>query len=402
MNGRREDESSVMRSGIHIGKIFGIKINIDWSWFLIFALISWSLASTFGLAHPDWGKALQWGVAVSAALLFFSSILAHELAHAVVARYMGVPVHNITLFLFGGISNIQREPRSPFAEFAITIVGPITSFVLGSAFLVMGVGSFAINNAVFADLALALSQIGPIGSIFLWLGATNILIAIFNLIPGFPLDGGRIVRSALWAVTNNLAKATRWVSILGQIVAWSLILAGITMMFGVSISFLGTGFLNGLWVMLIGWFLQTAAVQSYRRVVIQDVLGNVPVKHMMFTDVPIVDAGLSVQILIDNYIMKMDNRAYIVFENGQMVGLVTIDDVRKVDKEAHPQTAIRNIMTPSKELIVVAPEEDAFAAFERLQIKDIRQLPVVSGEKIVGLLRRKDIIRWLQLQSQFG
>lgn len=391
-----------MQNGFGMGKIFGINIKIDWSWLLIFALITWSLATSLGSIHPDWTVLMDWILALSASVLFFGSILAHELAHALVARKMGTPVRNITLFLFGGVSNIQKEPDSPFSEFLITIVGPFTSFIVGSVFLVVGIGSFVINNVSLLQPLEALSQIGPAGTIFVWLGSINILIAIFNLIPGFPLDGGRIVRSALWAVTDNLTKATRWASALGQVVAWSLILAGIAMMFGVNIPFLGTGFFNGLWIVFIGWFLQNAALQSYRKVVIQDILEDVPVKQMMYTDVPIVDAGLSVQMLVDNYIMKMDNRAFIVFENDRMVGLVTIDDVRKVGTEVRSRTVIKDIMTPSRKLIVIAPEEEASDAFERFQSEDIRQLPVINGNKIVGLLRRKDITRWLQLQSHLG
>jgi len=227
-----------MKNGFRLGKIFGINIDIDWSWLLIFALVSWSLASSFGMAHPDWTAFMQWGLALSAALLFFVSILTHELAHALVARAMNVPVRNITLFMFGGISNIQREPKSPFGEFAITIVGPLTSIVLGGIFLAVGFGSFAFNNLPLMDTISALSQIGPVGTIFVWLGSINILIALFNMIPGFPLDGGRIVRSLLWAVSGNLRKATRWASWMGQAVAWILIFAGISMMFGIYIPIL--------------------------------------------------------------------------------------------------------------------------------------------------------------------
>jgi len=391
-----------MQNGFGLGKVFGINIKIDWSWLLIFALITWSLASSLGLIHPDWPALMNWVLALSAAVLFFGSILAHELAHALVARRMGTPVRNITLFMFGGISNIQKEPGSPFSEFLITIVGPLTSFIVGSAFLVLGIGSFVYNNVSMLQPLEALSHIGPVGTIFVWLGSINILIAIFNLIPGSPLDGGRIVRSTLWAVTNDLTKATRWASALGQVVAWGLILAGIAMMFGVNIPFFGTGFFNGLWIVFIGWFLQNASIQSYRKVVIQDVLEDVPVKRMMYTEVPIVDAGLSVQRLSDDYIMQTDNRAFIVFQNDKMVGLVTIEDIRKVDREARSLTILKDIMTPSKKLIVIAPEEEASDAFARLQSEDIRQIPVVNGNKIVGLLRRKDIIRWLQLHSQLG
>jgi Zn-dependent protease/CBS domain-containing protein len=390
------------KNGFGIGKIFGINIRIDWSWLLIFALVSWSLAATLGQIHANWNVWMQWGLAILAALLFFASVLAHELAHSLVARANGVPVRNITLFLFGGVSNIQREPNSPLSELLFTVVGPLTSFILGAIFLVLGVGSFALNHVTLTDPLTALSQIGPIGTMCIWLGSVNILVAVFNLIPGFPLDGGRILRSVLWAITDNLNKATRWASWMGQAVAWALILAGISMIFGVTIPFLGGGFINGIWIIFIGWFLQNAAVQSYRNVVVQDILEAVPVKRMMYTDVPVVSADLSVARLVDDYIMKSDNRAFIVFDGEKMLGLVTIEDVRKTTPETRNLTLVRDVMTPSQKMIVVSPDEEASEAFYRLESEDIRQLPVVNGNKIVGLLRRKDIIRWLQLQSKFG
>jgi Zn-dependent protease/CBS domain-containing protein len=311
-------------------------------------------------------------------------------------------VRRITLFIFGGVSNIQKEPDSPFSEFLITIVGPLTSFVLGGIFLVLGAGTFALGNTISADLTLALSNFSPLSTILLWLGSVNVLIAMFNLIPGFPLDGGRIVRSILWAVTDDLTRATRWASYLGQAVAWVLMLVGISMMFGVNIPILGSGFVNGIWMLFIGWFLQNAAIQSYQKVVIQDILEDVPVKRLMNQDVPSVDADLTVQALIDNHILQSDHQAFVALEGEKMVGLVTFDDVRKVDSEARNNTLVRDVMTPSEKLLVVAPEEGVSDAFNRLQSGDIRQLPVVSGEGIVGLLRRKDIIRWLQLQSRSG
>ena len=388
--------------GFRIGKIFGINIHIDWSWLLIFGLVSWSLASTFGQIHTEWTALAQWGMALSAALLFFLSVLAHELAHSLVAQARGVPVRNITLFMFGGVSNIQREPTSPLGELLITIVGPLTSFVLGAVFLVLGTGSITLANMNVMNANAILSQLGPVSTILIWLGSINILVGLFNLIPGFPLDGGRIVRSILWGITDDLHKATRWASWMGQAVAWILIFAGMSMLFGVQIPLLGAGFINGIWLIFIGWFLQSAAVQSYRKVVVQDILEDVPVKQIMYTDVPVVHANLSVQTLIDNYIMQSDNRAFIVLDDERMLGLVTIEDIRKVAPESRSEMLIRNVMTPSQKMVVVAPEEEASEAFERLQAKDIRQLPVVNGNKIVGLLRRKDIIRWLQFQSNLG
>lgn len=388
--------------GFRIGKIFGINIHIDWSWLLIFGLVSWSLASTFGQLHTEWTGLMQWGIALSAALLFFMSVLAHELAHSLVARSRGVPVRNITLFMFGGVSNIQRDPSSPVDELLVTIVGPLTSFLLGAIFLILGTGSFALANMNLMNASTMVSQLGPFGTILLWLGSVNILVGLFNLIPGFPLDGGRIVRSILWGITDNLQKATRWASWMGQAVAWALIFAGMAMLFGARIPFLGSGFINGIWIIFIGWFLQSAAVQSYRKLVIQDILEDTPVKRMMYTDVPVVNANLSVQTLIDNYIMQTDNRAFIVFDGERMVGLVTIDDIRDISPKSRSQIMVKDVMTPSQKMIVIAPDEEASEAFQRLQSEDIRQLPVINGNRIVGLLRRKDIIRWLQFQSQLS
>lgn len=388
--------------GFRIGKLFGINIHIDWSWLVIFGLVTWSLATTFGQVHAEWTALTQWGMALSAALLFFGSVLAHELAHSLVARARGMPVRSITLFMFGGISNIQREPASPMGEFLITIVGPLTSFFLGAVFLAMGSWSLAGETIFQMDAPALLSQLGPWTTILIWLGTVNIFVGLFNLIPGFPLDGGRIVRSVLWGVTDDLNKATRWASWMGQGVAWLLIVAGMSMLFGVRIPVLGGGFINGIWLIFIGWFLQNAAVQSYRRLVVQNILEDVPVRRMMYTKVPTVPASVSVGTLVDSYILQSEDRAFLVYEGEKMVGLVTIDDARKVAQEERVTTRVREIMTPSKELVVVASEEEAADAFQRLQAKDVRQLPVVQSGQIVGLLRRKDIVRWLQFQSQFG
>lgn len=389
-------------NGFRVGKIFNININIDWSWLLIFGLISWSLASSFGQMHPEWTPLLQWGMAILAALLFFLSVLAHELAHSLMARAQGMEVRNITLFLFGGVSNIQKEPASPMNEFLVTIVGPLTSFILGGAFLLLGIGGIALGNVTTTNMTELLSRLGPVNTIFLWLGSVNILVGLFNLIPGFPLDGGRVVRSILWGITNDLKKATRWASWLGQGVAWLLIFAGMSMLFGIQIPFLGTGFINGIWLIFIGWFLQNAAVQSYRRIVVQDILEDVPVKRLMNPNVPQVPADITIEEFVDNYLMQSDNRAFIVFEDENMLGLITIDDVRKLSTELRRTSLVRDVMTPSEKMIVVAPEEDVTDAFDRLQMKDVRQLPVVAGNEIVGLLRRKDIVRWLQFQSKTG
>ncbi len=390
-------------SGFRLGKFFGVNVNIDWSWLLIFTLVTWSLASTFMQVHPTWTVATQLGLALIAALLFFLSVLLHELAHSLVANARKHPVRSITMFLFGGVSNIQKEPTSPWNEFIITIVGPLTSFILGGLFLLLGAGGVILNNLnnlSTSNPLQMLSRVGPLSTIFIWLGSVNILLGIFNLIPGFPLDGGRVLRSILWGLTNNLVKATRWSAWVGEFVAWMLILSGVSMIFGTRIPFLGTGVFNGMWIIFMGWFLQNAASQSYRRVLVQDVLEDVPVKRMMLTDVPTVPADITAEALVNEHIVGSDNRDFIVSEDGQAVGLVTVDDIRKLPPETRRTTLLREIMTPSKKLEVVAPEENVSDAFDRLQNQDIPELLVMHGNNIVGLLRRKDVVRWLELQSQ--
>jgi len=390
-----------MRKGIRIGKLFGMNIDIDWSWFFIFVLITWNLAIVFGQAHTDWSLGFRWGLAVIASLLFFASVLAHELAHSLVAKAQGLPVRNITLFLFGGISNIQREPPSPRAEFLITIVGPLTSFIIG--FILIFAGGLttvaAISTNVTNPMELV-AQFGPTTTILLWLGWINILLAIFNLIPGFPLDGGRVLRSILWAITNNLRRATRWASWVGQGIAWIFIFMGVSMIFGARIPFFGTGIVGGLWLAFIGWFLNSASIQSYRQVIIQDILEDIPVGQLMRSNPPTVPPNCSIADLVHEHLMQSDEHAFPVVEAGQLVGMVTLEDIRSVSRDNWETTHVQQIMTPANQLATATSEDDAAETLTKLMRRDVRQLPVLSGNHLAGLLRRRDIMKWLQLQSE--
>jgi Zn-dependent protease len=247
-----------MRNGLRIGQLFGITIYVDWSWLLIFLLVTWNLATGFAQVHPNWGPGLSWSVAIVAALLFFASVLAHELAHSIVARAQGIPVRNITLFLFGGVSNIQQEPRSPRDEFLMAIVGPITSIVMGVICLLVAGAFVRLPADAAVNLGSVLAVLDPLTTLLLWLGQINILLGIFNLLPAFPLDGGRVLRAALWALTGSFRTATRWAAGVSQLIAWLMIGAGIAMVFGVEVPFFGSGFVSGLWLAFIGWFLSSA------------------------------------------------------------------------------------------------------------------------------------------------
>lgn len=388
----------MVRSGLRVGRLFGIQLFIDWSWLFIFLLLTWNLYAVFSHWHPQWEPLLRLSVAVVAAVMFFGSVLLHELAHSLVAKAHGIPVRSITLFLFGGVSSFEREPPSPRVEFVSAIVGPLTSLILGGVFLLLGSLSVAPLLEVAATPAEALRALGPIPTLLLWLGPINVLVGLFNLIPAFPLDGGRVLRALLWATVHNLRKATRWAAGVGQAIAWLFIVTGLAMAFGLRVPFFGTGVISGLWLAFIGWFLNTAAVQSYRQVVIQDLLHGVPVGRLMRTRLVTVPGDLSVSRLVNEWIMGSDERAFPVMDHDVFVGLVCLDDIRKVPSTAWEHTTVAQIMTPLERLVTVAPHDDAAEALEQLSRRDVAQLPVMDNGRLVGMLRLKDITRWLELQ----
>ena len=391
-----------MKNGLRMGRLFGINIYLDWSWLLIFLLVAWSLATQFALMHPAWGPELAWSVAIAAALLFFASVLAHELAHAIVAQAQGIPVRNITLFLFGGVANIQQEPRSPRGEFLLAIVGPLTSLAIGG-FCLLAVSLFAPLSADAAlNPGLAFASLDPLTTLLLWLGSANIVLGIFNLLPGFPLDGGRVLRAILWGVTGNFRTATRWAAGVGQVLAWLLIFSGIAMIFGVEIPFFGTGLIGGLWLAFIGWFMSSAVRQSYQQVVVHDMLEGVPAARLMRANVPAVSPGTSTSDLVHHYVMGTDERAFPVLDGDRLLGLVTLEDIRKVAREDWDTTSAAEIMTPADQLAVVQPQDDASAALDKLTERNVHQVPVISNGHLVGLVRSSDIMRWLNLQAPNG
>jgi len=281
----------------------------------------------------------------------------------------------------------------------MAIVGPITSIALGIIFLLAaGVGVGAMG-AVAANPAALASRLDPLTTLLLWLGPVNLILGIFNLVPGFPLDGGRVLRSILWAATKNLRTATRWASWIGQAIAWLMIVSGIAMIFGTRLPFFGSGVVSGVWLAVIGWFLSNAAIQSYQQLVVHDMLEDVPVTRLMRTNVPAVAPTMTISTLVDDYILHSDDRAFPVLEGDRPVGLVTLDDVRKVGRDVWDTTTVGEIMTPAGQLAVVTPQQDAAAALDKLIQRDVRQVPVMLDGHVIGMVRRRDIVRWLQLQS---
>jgi Zn-dependent protease/CBS domain-containing protein len=382
--------------GFPLFKLFGIRILAHPSWLFIFLLVAWSLAEGVFLSwHRDWSGGMRWGIGFVAALIFFFSVLLHELAHSLMARKHGIPVKRITLFLFGGVSNIEREPSSPKSEFLIAVVGPITSIVLGLLFSVLA----TFTSGIKTNSIDAFSELSPLATLLSWLGPVNLAVGIFNLIPAFPLDGGRILRSAIWEVTKSFRRATAWAAGLGKTFGWLLIFFGTMIAFGVKIPIFGTGVLSGLWLAAIGWFLASAASAANQQAMIQEVLGDVPVSRVMRSDVPVVNPDTSVESLVDDWIVGTDERAFPVMQDDELIGLVTLHDVRKIPRSEWSTIKIKDIMTPADRISSVLPEEDIANALERLMKQDVRQVPVVHNGHLIGMLRRRDIVRWLQNHS---
>ena len=345
---------------------------------------------------------LSWTTAIAAAVLFFASVLAHELSHALVGRATGIRVERITLFVFGGMAHMENEPRAWQSELWMAAVGPLTSVVLGIIFLTLSgliTGPVALDPE---DPSQALRALGPAATLLFWLGRINIILALFNLVPGFPLDGGRVLRAILWGITRDLRKATRWASLLGQAFAWFLILNGFAMMLGMRVPFFGTGPIAGIWLAFIGWFLNNAAMVSYRQLLVRETLEHVPVARIMQTQYLSVAPDLDLASLVDQHLMGSGQRSFPVEQEGRFVGMVCLHDIRKVEVGLRATTTVSEIMTPAHGLTTVRPKGDAVEALSLLASRDVNQIPVTENDTLRGLVRREDILKWLTLHSGEG
>jgi Zn-dependent protease/CBS domain-containing protein len=383
---------------VRLGRVFGIQIGFDVSWLFVLVLMTWSLMAAFAHLHPQWSLVLSFATALAASLLFFASVLLHELAHSLVARGFGVPVASITLFLFGGVSNIEREPPSPKVEFLTAVVGPLTSILLGLLLLAIAYAT-SLAGHPGVNTAELLPRLGPGATLLLWLGPINIVVGVFNLIPGFPLDGGRILRAALWQATKDLRVATQWAAGIGQAIGWGLVMLGVAITFGANVPFFGRGIVSGLWVAFIGWFLAAAAAQTWRRQVVHDMLEGLTVSRVMRPVGTAVTPQTQLESLVDRWLTGDDERAFpVVDDGGRLLGLVALSDVRRVPREAWRQSTTGDVMTPRERLLTASPQEDLADAFDKLVRVDVGQLPVVDRDgRLVGSVLRRDIARWIEL-----
>jgi Zn-dependent protease len=389
-----------MGNGFRIGRLFGIDFRVDPSWLFIFVLISWSLTSLFGSWHPDWSIATSLIVALIAAVTFFVSIILHELAHSAVALAYGIPVRDITLHLFGGVSNIEKEPPTPQAELLMAIVGPIASIGLGLAMLLASAVLIDVRVPDVDSAESLVSRLGPLETLLVWLGPVNVVVGLFNLIPGFPLDGGRVLRAIVWRITGDLDKATRVAGGAGQAVGWLFVILGAAMALGVRLPFFGRGITSGLWLAMIGLFLRNAAVVHVRGAAVDQALASIQVRDLMRVNGAWVDSEMPLRQLVDDWFLRHDDLAYPVIRDGVFVGIVSIDDLSKIKAGDWAMKRVGDVMTPVHRLIVTYPEEALSVALRKLGVANVRQVPVLQDRTLVGMLYEKDVSRWLQLRTQ--
>ena len=367
-----------------LGRVRGIDIRVHWSWLVIFGFLTWSLSQgLFGEMFEDWTDTQRWAAAALTSVLFFLGVLLHELAHAFTAQRHGMPVPFITLFFFGGVSSLAGEMRTPGQEFKVAIAGPLTSWVLA--------GLFAALWLAFRDEEIA--------AMFGYLAWINAALGAFNLLPGFPLDGGRVLRSIAWARTGSLLKATRIAAIAGSGIGYALIVLGIVSMFA-------TGLFGGLWYVLIGLFLKSAAEGSYQAMraerTAERALHRIAARDVMRPPSEPVDGDSTLQQLVDTRVLGHGDRAFLVAEDGTVTGLITTTDISRVPRERWAQTRVGDSMVPAERVITVPAGEPLIEALKLMQQHDIHQLPVLDDGTLVGLVTRADVLQHVEVHSQFG
>ncbi len=372
------------KEGIQIGRIYGIPIFLHTSWFIIFGLIAFSFVSEFDALQLNIPTSRLWGLGLMTSALFFGSLVFHEMAHSVIAKHYKIPVVSITLFVFGGVSRIGREPARAWEEFNIAVAGPLSSFFLAGGFWL--VARQAGSNAILSTLAGSLAWI-------------NFSLALFNLIPGFPLDGGHIFRAIVWGFNKDYARSTRIAARSGQVVAYGMIAAGAVTAI-TNYAPLG-GPVGGLWLAFIGWFILSAAKQSQAQVEARGALEGLRVADIMTPDLHTVGREIS----LEDYAREMvrtGRRAHLVVAGDQLVGLVTAEALNFVPQHDWDVTSVQAVMLPKNKLHWAAPEEPALSLLDRMRTIGMQQMPVIAGGNVVGIVTRDSILRVLQSRHELG
>lgn len=373
-----------MRAQIKLGRVKGIAIGLHYSWFIIAFLIALSLIDHFHQIMPQWSNAVVWTAAVITAVLFFVTLLLHELAHSLLAKSRGLRVQSITLFALGGVSQIEQESPDAKTEFWVAIVGPLSSLAIGVICLLL---------ARLAGWGAGMEARTPVAAVLLWLGYINFMLAVFNMIPGYPLDGGRVLRAVIWWINGDAVRATEWASRIGQGIAFLFIL------FGLYQFFVGRNF-GGLWIAFIGWFLLDAARSSYVQVEFLEVLRGRKVADLMDRDCPAVEAHLSVEDFVHQFLLNSGRRCFVVMQDNRLVGLITPNEVKHVARDRWPQTSLQSVMRPLSRLRTVTPETPVVEALQLMGTEDVNQLPVISGGQLQGIVSRGNIMGFLRTHAE--
>ena len=375
----------IRTAGFRVAKILGIPIYLDATWLLIFGLITYTLAMNFRQLHPQWAPAEHWSLGILTSLLFFGSVLFHELAHSVVALHYKIPVHSITLFLFGGIARIGREPAKPIQEFNIAVAGPLASFLLAG---------------VFGGMTLLFPSAQMVGALAKILGGSNFILAVFNLAPGFPLDGGRIFRAIVWGITKDFSRATLIAGSSGRLVAYAL------MGIGGYEAFYKNDWYSGLWLGVIGLYLLNAAQQSIAQMTIREALAGLHASDVMSHEVPTIEG----HITLEEYgaeVLRTGRRCHLVLSGDRLVGMMNVHTLNAVPREQWANNSVQSAMIPRDKIQWTTPDEPLLKLLERLLTADINQMPVVSGAadeapQIVGIVTRDSILRVMQTHSELA
>lgn len=368
-----------MTGTFRIGRIVGIDVSLHWSWAFIFVLVTWTFAEgILDTTFPGWSIAQRSIVGAAIALIFFSSILVHELSHSVVARRFGIPVSSITLFVFGGVSNLGKEPENARQEFWIAIVGPLTSFAMAALF---GAGYLILDGieSGVADISANLAFI-------------NTAIGVFNLVPGFPLDGGRVLRSVFWARDRNILDATRLASRVGVYVAYTMMAIGFLTFFFVNP-------VSGIWLFLIGNFLRGVSAASYEQLFVEKTLKGIPAALVAKQDYTPVSRDLSVEDLVEHHFLAGHGHCLPVMAGEELLGLVTLTDVRKVPRDDWATIRAHRVMTPLADLKTVGLNDDLAKVLALLAADSLNQIPVVEGRLLRGVIKRSDVIAYIQMRQ---
>lgn len=393
---RQESPRSPSGYSLRIARIAGIEIRLDLSVIVIFALIVASLGGgIFPEWHEDWSGTLIWGTALVSGVLFFASLLAHELAHSVVSQHYGYPVPRITLFLFGGMAEMGQEPDKPGVEFQVAIAGPLMSVVISlacSAAVALMVEDASVIEQVSAGDTTALATLGPVETSLLWLGSINMILAIFNMIPGFPMDGGRVFRSIMWGITGDQIKATRWASTGGRLFGWTLIAMGVLSLFG-------GGGLSGLWWILIGWFISNLARMSYTQLLTDRALKGFKIADLMNTAFERADGEMPLPEFIDGSLLRSTQQVWPVMTDDRLHGFVVLEDIVSIEPEERGDKRVADVMRRFSDVPTLDADASARTAFDALNGAEIEPVPVVRSGVLEGFLSRADVMRWMSLHE---